>query len=297
MKYAGTNLQKVLDEHEKWLNGDGGSRADFRGACLDGANLDGAMLDHALFDGASLEGALMRGASLYSAHMMYANLMGADMTGAYMRLAVLAMASLDDAIMTGVNLEEASLTGAMMTGTHLDNATLTYANLKAAYITVSIMDGAVLDYASLEHASLCCTRLDGASLKDSTITGTSFYGVDLDKAINVPFIPMVCPDSGSFVGWKKCEDSLIVKLLIPDDAKRSSGASRKCRCDKATVLAIENIDGTQADVGTAVSQHDSNFIYRVGETVSVDDFDGIRWHECSTGIHFFVNRQEAVEYQ
>ena len=30
--------------------------------------------------------------------------------------------------------------------------------------------------------------------------------------------------------------------------------------------------------------------------VSVNDFDTNRWKECSTGIHFFMTREEAVEY-
>ena len=38
------------------------------------------------------------------------------------------------------------------------------------------------------------------------------------------------------------------------------------------------------------------FKYTVGETVEVKDFDPDRWNECSTGIHFFMDRQEAVEY-
>lgn len=36
--------------------------------------------------------------------------------------------------------------------------------------------------------------------------------------------------------------------------------------------------------------------YEVGKTVKVDDFDEDRWSECSRGIHFFMNRQEAIDY-
>ena len=62
------------------------------------------------------------------------------------------------------------------------------------------------------------------------------------------------------------------------------------------MLQIQNIDGTQANIEAVTSNRDPSFIYRVGELVSVDDFDEDRWNECSTGIHFFINRQEAVEY-
>ena len=107
---------------------------------------------------------------------------------------------------------------------------------------------------------------------------------------------MVCPEKGSFIGYKKCRYDLIVKLEIPEDALRSSATTRKCRCSKAKVLSITNPDGAEANVEYAVSKKDSGFLYKVGEVVSVDDFDTNRWNECSTGIHFFITREEAVEY-
>ena len=44
------------------------------------------------------------------------------------------------------------------------------------------------------------------------------------------------------------------------------------------------------------SNYDSRFVYRIGETVEVPNFDDDRWNECAPGIHFFITRQEAVEY-
>ena len=46
----------------------------------------------------------------------------------------------------------------------------------------------------------------------------------------------------------------------------------------------------------ACSSYDNTFIYKKGEIVSVDNFDEDRWNECSTGIHFFITREEAVNY-
>ncbi len=77
---------------------------------------------------------------------------------------------------------------------------------------------------------------------------------------------------------------------------RSSAYGRKCRCSEARVLGIENADGRAAKVTEVKSQHDSSFIYRVGETVRVDNFDTDRRNECAAGIHFFITRQEAVDY-
>ena len=87
-----------------------------------------------------------------------------------------------------------------------------------------------------------------------------------------------------------------MKLQIPEDAKRSSATGRKCRCDKAIVLEIQNMDGTPSETGYCISQYDNNFEYRVGQTVCVDNFCEDRWQECAPGIHFFINRQEAVDY-
>lgn len=123
----------------------------------------------------------------------------------------------------------------------------------------------------------------------------NLYRADLCGADNLK-LPIACPEEGSFIGFKKCCDDLIVKLEIPKDALRCSATSRKCRCSTAKVLSITTIDGTDANDQTAFSTHDSSFTYKVGEVVSVDNFEPDRWKECSAGIHFFITRQEAVDY-
>ena len=131
------------------------------------------------------------------------------------------------------------------------------------------------------------------------MSGADLLGADLRSAKNVPYIPMVCPEEGDFIGWKKAEgnkDKVIVKLRIPSDAKRSSATTRKCRCSKAEVIAIYNLDGTEAGETTCHSDYDNSFIYEVGKTVEVTDFSEDRWKECAKGIHFFISRQEAIDY-
>lgn len=186
----------------------------------------------------------------------------------------------DDAVLDWVSLKGASLNGASLNG-----ASLNYAHL----------DGAVLDYASLDGAMLGGVSLVGASLYRASLNGTSLDEASLVGAINFPFIPIACPDAGSFIGWKKARRA-IIKLEIPADAKRCSATTNKCRCNKAKVLEIQNLDGSISDITEIASNYDINFIYKVGEIVSVEDFCDDRWRECSQGIHFFVNRQSAVEY-
>lgn len=118
---------------------------------------------------------------------------------------------------------------------------------------------------------------------------------DLRGAKNIPYIPMACTDTGCFIGWKKASGH-IIKLFIPSDAKRYSATGRKCRCNKATVVVIENIDGTPTNILEVPSDYDCMFTYKLHGHVEVLDFDDDRFNECAPGIHFFVNRQEAVEY-
>ena len=134
-----------------------------------------------------------------------------------------------------------------------------------------------------------------ANLYRANLSGANLSGANLYGAKNVPFIPMACPDTGSFIGFKKASGH-IVMLGIPEDARRLSATGRKCRCDKAIVIRIEEMDGTTSDLTEVTSDRDSGFVYKVGKMVSVPNFCEDRWQECSAGIHFFINRQEAVNY-
>ena len=179
----------------------------------------------------------------------------------------------------------ADLTGADLTGADLRRADLTGADLTEAN----------LREANLRRADLTGADLTGADLRGAGLTEANLRGAGLRGVKNIPFIPYSCPDFGIFIGYKKAS-GYIVELEIPEDAKRLSATSRKCRCDKAKVLRILNEDRTVADVTEVRSNYDHSFIYRVGEVVTVDNFDENRWNECSTGIHFFINFQEAVNY-
>ena len=149
--------------------------------------------------------------------------------------------------------------------------------------------------ANLYGANLYGANLSRADLSRADLSGANLYGANLYGAENVPFIPMACPDTGAFIGFKKASGH-IVTLCIPVDARRLSATGRKCRCDKALVIRIEEMDGTTSDLTEVVSDRDSSFVYKVRKMVSVPDFCEDRWQECSAGIHFFINRQEAVNY-
>ena len=159
----------------------------------------------------------------------------------------------------------------------------------------------VSDYKNGSRANLRNADLRGADLRDADLRGASLRGADLRDAdligaTNIPFIPYACPDTGSFIGYKKA-GNYIIKLEILSDARRCSATGRKCRCDKAKVLEIQNLDSTLADIDKVASNYDKNFIYKTGEIVTEPNFCEDRWNECIDGIHFFINRQEAVDYR
>jgi len=87
----------------------------------------------------------------------------------------------------------------------------------------------------------------------------------------------------------------IVKLEIPEYAKRSSSTSNKCRCSEAKVLEIRDILRDEK-LSEITNTNKTECVYRVGETVYPDSFDECRWNECSNGIHFFMSEEEAVNY-
>lgn len=149
--------------------------------------------------------------------------------------------------------------------------------------------------ADLYGADLYGANLYGANLRDANLYDANLRGADLRDTKNLPFIPYACPDTGSFIGYKKASN-MIIKLEITEDAKRVSATSRKCRCNKAKVLGIYDYERNLLEDKEVASDRDKDFIYRVGEIVEVENFDEDRWNECSTGIHFFINFQEAVEY-
>ena len=153
-----------------------------------------------------------------------------------------------------------------------------------------------LSGANLSGANLSGANLSGANIYWANLSGANLSRAEIELDLLNKFFPIACPESGSFVGWKKCRDNTVVKLEILADAKRSSAYSRKCRCSAAKVLAIENADGTPYKGNKINSQHDGEFWYTVGEIVSVDNFDEDRRNECAPGIHFFITRQEAVEW-
>lgn len=285
-------LSKILRNHKHWLNEDckgwENMRARLREADLSGIDLRGADLREADLRGANLSGANLFKANLFGTNLCEANLSKADLRGA---------------CLYGAKLFEADLCKADLSGADLCRAYFPLANLSGANLCGADLFKANLFEADLRGANLCTTNLYKVDLSGADLREVDLYNADLCEvdlfdaklftADNIPFFPCACPDFGMFIGYKTAHE-YIVELEIPEDAKRVSATTRRCRCNKAKVLRILNQDRTVADITEVRSDYDSSFVYKVGEIVSVDNFNEDRWDECSTGIHFFINFQEAV---
>ena len=203
--------------------------------------------------------------------------------------------TVEEAVKKNVKLNRANLANANLAGACLAVADLTGADLTGADISWADLADAILIGAKLEDADLKGAFLEGADLNEADITGANINWANLNGAKNIPYIPLSCPSEGAFVAWKKVEGKYLVKLQIPEDARRSSATTRKCRCDKALVLEITSLDGNK-HYDEVTNNNYKETVYKVGEFVYPDSFDENRWNGCSHGIHFFINKEEAINY-
>jgi hypothetical protein len=186
------------------------------------------------------------------------------------------------------NFIDVRLDGTSFRGSDLSNTYFPGCSLRNVDFTGADLTGTNMRYCDLSNACIC-----GANLFSGVLEGAVLTGLIADE--NTRFYRMPCPETGPFVAYKKCFDFRIVQLLVPDDARRCSATNRACRCDKAKVLSIKSVDESQSFT-EARSYVDENFIYRVGEVARVTDFNPDRWMESTTGIHFWMTREEAVNY-
>ena len=205
-------LTEILENHRKWLRGEGGERANLRKANLIGANLRGYYLIGADLSGAilvhadlretsligttlkktNLKGARLSGADLIGANLSQAILREADLSGADLREAnlgetVLREGILDSAGLYGASLKEANLVGAslgkaILKRADLANADLSRANLFNADLEEADLGGANLTDANLSGTRLVRARLNGASLLKANLHGADLTGADFTGA-------------------------------------------------------------------------------------------------------------------
>jgi hypothetical protein len=105
----------------------------------------------------------------------------------------------------------------------------------------------------------------------------------------------IIPEEGSFIAWKKAANNCLVKIEIPAKAKRICNTiNRKCR--DSYVKTLEIIDSEGKNINEVCGKKDSSIIYKVGRITKPDSFDKNIFEDCSHGIHFFVTKQETIDW-
>ena len=196
----------------------------------------------------------------------------------------------DVEIAPGADLRWADLSGAYLreadlSGAHLSEADLRWADLRWADLRGAYLRGAGLSGADLSGAHLSEADLSGADLRWADLRGADLRGTNLSNAKGLERFCIL--PAGDLVGYKKLKNGSIATLRIPSDAKRvNSYSSRKCRAEFVYVIDGEGVDN-----------YTGKTVYRRGTLVRADSFDPDPRVECSHGIHFFITRKEAEEFE
>ena len=147
----------------------------------------------------------------------------------------------------------------------------------------SDLQGANLQGSNLQGANLQGANLQGANLRYANLQGSYLWGANLQDATLPPF--QIVPEEGSFIAFKKV-DTGIIKILIPEDAKRTSTlVGRKCRASHVLVLE-----------GSGNSHTHNALEYKESEIVVADSYNDDIRVQCTNGIHFFMTRKEAEDW-
>jgi len=310
-------LNEVVKEHELWLKDHKqGKRAelhDYRfGSLLEKIDLDlsGVNLSEADLSGSSFYKAKLIGVNLSGANLKGTSFMDVDLTDAVLDDIDMPNGSISHSNLTRVNAKRANFINCHMWDNCYENAVLS----ASRFIAAALCDGnfrganlsscdfrwADLDYVHFENAILSnadlrwtknsyWARFEGANMEGIEIEGSPIDDEAVEGVKNL-FIPMVCPEEGSFIAWKKCRDGKIAKILVPENALRTGGCRYTCRASEVLILDIFDGESTCEE---AISIRDENIIYHKGELVKdEEEFDNSLLHN-GTGIHFFITRAEA----
>ena len=221
----------------------------------------------------------------------------ADFSGADFRWADFRWADFSKADFSRADFSGATFSGADFSKANFSGADFSRANFSGANFSKANFSGADFSGADFRWADFRWANFSGADFSGATFSGADFRWADFSGAdfSGTKFDYRITPEEGSIIVWKKA-DNHIIKLKV--DCKNISGGlvSRKLRTDKAEVLEIQNLDGTESGLTSIESNYDNNFRYDIGKTVTVNNFVRDDKIDCDTGIHFFLTRDEAVRW-
>lgn len=213
--------------------------------------------------------------------------------------------SLSYSVIHDVDLYGRNLTNIDFSHSNFRHVCLTGADFSDSCIRGCLFEDCQMQRIRFIRADMREAALRYNDLSGSDISGANLYAAALEYAVlndirsneQTRWWRMVPPASGAFIAWKCCTELRVVQLLVPADAKRVSATQETCRCSKAKVLSIRSIDG-MVSYDWAQSTVDSDFYYEVGKwAIPTNGFEDDRWKDSSRGIHFFMERQQCINYQ
>lgn len=205
----------------------------------------------------------------------------------------------------GANLFSANFREATAMTCNFRETTLNNSNFDKAVANESDFYGASLRMASFFRTKLWKTNFAYADFGHADLLEADFYkstlcGAAFGDTRNMPYVPTWLPVE-SFIGWVKVigeGESYIVKIKILNDSQRTRGVGDICRCDKALVLEIQDLEGNKLDI-EEIEYHDKwgTLVFHVWEVTESEEWYPGRWNDCKAGITFFIDRQSAVLFE
>jgi hypothetical protein len=172
------------------------------------------------------------------------------------------------------------------------------ANLFGADLFRVNLSGADLSKADLSKANLSGADLSGADLSRANLFDASLSRTNLSEYQRSLF--RIIPEQGSFIGYKKVTNNVVLILEINKTAKRVNAlSSRKCRASKVKVIGALNESKKKVSNGVWKSPTQTGkdaITYKLGRTYSVKNFYDDITKVCAPGIHFFLTYEEANAY-
>lgn len=162
----------------------------------------------------------------------------------------------------------------------------------------------------IDHATFLSDHIKEINVRTSMLNRSVTYDSKLPKIFSersVGFIPtqqhltlykkakVVCKDTGNRI------DEVIVKLEVPDDAKRVYCDYGKIRVSKAVTVGFYKLNGKPYNLNTkrghiVVAQYGTGYEYEIGKTQKPTEAFDSTFGRCGSGIHGFESFHEAVDY-
>ena len=329
IKIKDTNLAEILDAHKKIFSirktddNESFSYSDFVIENVDLSNVDlsGADLRYFTFSNVNFENAFLKETFFTGSTFRFVNFKNADLRRSKFINCDFHNCSFDNAFMYNCDLSKSIAENTSFKSAIIEYAILKGVNFRCNVFLETSFEGSILEYSELKYSAFRFVNLKDCSLKRSDMTASNFMNTDFARAFMKDAILVNCNFYSNYnldkivgknnnyiegkvltdniIGYKKCMDYTIVTLEIPRGAIVFSIDGTKCRTNKAKVIAIDGADRAYSKHST-YSEHNRTYghmSYYVGDEITVYNFDCKYNEECSRGIHFFLTREEAEDYE